>query len=305
MDLILHHYPASPFSEKVRAMLGYLGAEWHSVEIPNIMPRPLLMPLTGGYRKTPTLQMGANVYCDTAVIAQGLARHCGDTTLYAPGFPAHRVAEWADGPLFRTAVTLNFRPEALAGFMGQLGDTDPGEFMKDRAQLTEGTTLMASSPAAAMASLDQALCQLEASLDAPFLFGETPSIADFSVYHGLWFLDANSVNAPLLDAFAGIRAWMGRIAGFGHGTVHESSGEAALAHARACEPALPAIQSRWPEGVAEGDRVTVTPTDYGKIAVAGSLLAWGPEEIVLDREDPEAGHVMTHFPSAGFEVAPA
>ena len=56
----LHHYPASPFSEKIRLLLGYLNVSWYSVEISSIMPRPLLMPLTGGYRKTPTLQIGAN-----------------------------------------------------------------------------------------------------------------------------------------------------------------------------------------------------------------------------------------------------
>ena len=69
-DIILHHYPASPFAEKVRAMLGYKQLKWRSVLIPPVMPKPELTPLTGGYRKTPVLQIGADIYCDTSLIAR-------------------------------------------------------------------------------------------------------------------------------------------------------------------------------------------------------------------------------------------
>ena len=37
-DLILHHYPSSPFSEKVRLMLGHKGLAWKSVHIPRTPP---------------------------------------------------------------------------------------------------------------------------------------------------------------------------------------------------------------------------------------------------------------------------
>ena len=59
-DMILHHYAASPFSEKVRVAFGIKGLVWKSVIIPRILPKPDLMPLTGGYRKTPVLQIGAD-----------------------------------------------------------------------------------------------------------------------------------------------------------------------------------------------------------------------------------------------------
>ena len=117
---ILHHYPPSLFSEKIRTLLGYLRLDWQSVIIPPIMPRPHLMPLSGGYRKTPIMQIGANVYCDTEIICRKLAEIAGDETLYAQGFAAERVARWADTELFRTTVALNFRPEALATQMSQM-----------------------------------------------------------------------------------------------------------------------------------------------------------------------------------------
>jgi Glutathione S-transferase, N-terminal domain len=44
------------------------------VEIPVIMPKPDLTALTGGYRKTPVLQIGADIYCDSQLIMRELER---------------------------------------------------------------------------------------------------------------------------------------------------------------------------------------------------------------------------------------
>jgi glutathione S-transferase len=303
-DNYLHHYPASLFSEKVRLMLGYLGVPWKSVEISSIMPRPLLMPLTGGYRKTPTMQIGANIYCDTAVITAALVRHTGDTTLYSQGFVANRVAEWADSTLFRTMVAINFRPEAIGAFMGQLSSEEVAAFQADRADLTGEVSLVSVPVTAAMNALSSYLTQLNQSLTTPFLFGDAPGIADFSVYHCLWFVD-NPVNAELIDPHARVRDWMMRMAGFGHSDSTPSSAEDALAHAKACDPVLPELQPMVIAGVAVGDAVTVTPTEYGQIPVAGRLIAASAEEIVLERDDPDAGRLMTHFPNIGFDIKPA
>ena len=61
-DIILHHYETSPYAEKIRVALGIKGLAWSSVQIPRIMPKPDLMPLTGGYRKTPVMQIGADIF---------------------------------------------------------------------------------------------------------------------------------------------------------------------------------------------------------------------------------------------------
>lgn len=71
---ILHHFDQSPFSEKIRIIFGFKKLAWHSVRISRIMPRPDLMPMTGGYRRTPTMQIGADVYCDTQIIIRELER---------------------------------------------------------------------------------------------------------------------------------------------------------------------------------------------------------------------------------------
>ena len=300
--IYLHHYPASLFSEKIRGMLGYLGLSWRSVEISSIMPRPLLMPLTGGYRKTPTLQIGANVHCDTAVIAAALARHTGDETLFAPGFTAHRVAEWADSTLFRTTVAMNFRPEAIGAFMGQLSAEEVAAFQADRAELAGDAPMVSMPPDAAISAFSAYLTQLETSLAQPFLFGAAPSIGDFSVYHCLWFIDQNPVNAALIEPFQNVRSWMKRIAAFGHGEVEAASAEEALAHANELDPVLPELQSLALPGADIGDNVLVAPTDYGRVPVAGTLIAASSMELVLERKAPEVNRVMTHFPNIGFDV---
>ena len=302
MDIYLHHYPASLFSEKVRLLLGYLGLTWHSVEIPSIMPRPLLMPLSGGYRKTPVLQIGANVYCDTRIIARGVARQAGDDTLFSQGFIGQRVADWADTHLFQVTVALNFSPAAVRAMMGRFPPEEAEAFRKDRAELTQGASITSFSPEAAAGYLRHHLQQLDEAVAEGFLFGAEPSIADFSVYHNLWFVRNNPVNAPLLERWPAVRAWMQRMEAFGHGQVLESTGEAALAAAREERPVLPEIDGDLPEGFDLGGEVDVTPVDYGRIPVRGRLAAWSAEEVVIERESPETGPVMVHFPSPGFDV---
>jgi len=263
------------------------------------------MPLTGGYRRTPSLQIDANVYCDTAVITRALVRHSGDETLFAPGFPAHRVAEWADGQLFRIVVALNFAPVAVGSMFGSLAGISMEDFAKDRAELSGGQPIQSVPASAAAAHLDDAMTGLEESLSGDFIFGANPSIADFSIYHCLWFLRNNPVNAPLVEGFPKLLAWMARIADFGHGRRAEASGEEALATARGAEPVLPALDTRLPRDIALGERVVIAPVDYGRIPVEGELVGCSAHEAVLLREPAETGRVMTHFPRAGFDIARA
>jgi glutathione S-transferase len=72
--LILHHYDFSNYSEKVRVALGFKSLEWSSVIVPPVTPKPDLTALTGGYRRAPVLQIGADIYCDTRLILRELER---------------------------------------------------------------------------------------------------------------------------------------------------------------------------------------------------------------------------------------
>ena len=304
-DLFLHHYPASLFSEKIRSLLGYCALEWNSVQINNIMPRPNLMELSGGYRKTPILQDGASVFCDTKIIAQHVASRGNKTSLYAAGFVANRFAEWADTTLFRTAVGLCFQPKAVEVIAAQLGAENLQAFMADRAELSGGQQLASITPALAEASFVHYLRELESSLGQSFLFGDAPSIADFSLYHCLWFVSMNPVVAPLLDDFPRVKAYMQPFIEWGQQPGLDSTSEAALQRGTLAEPELFAYgESLASEGINLGDSVNVTPDDYGRIPVNGELLHLSDVAIVVRRSDPVAGQINAYFPRTGFDVEP-
>lgn len=266
------------------------------------------MPLSGGYRKTPIMQIGANIYCDTEIICRKLARLAGNRTLYAPGFAAERVARWADTELFRTTVALNFRPEALATQMSRMSESEVAAFQADRAELSGGAPIVSVDPVAAQADFCGLLENLETSLTTPYLFGNEPSIADFSVYHCLWFVAGNPANTPLFDPWPAVSAYLERMRGFGHGTHTEITAETALDIGASSQPQAPhdsRVDPHLAGDLNAGDEVTVAPNDYGRIPVAGKLVAYRDNEVVIERQDAQANHLMIHFPNIGFEVSSA
>lgn len=306
-ELILHHYPTSPFAEKTRLMLGFKGLSWRSVLISPVMPKPDLVALTGGYRKTPVLQVGADIYCDTALIARRLDQEKALPAFFPEGqeFTVATFAAWADSVLFQHAVSLVFQPESVAVRFARLPPEAIKAFVADRAQLFSGGT-------ASRLPLEQAkhqwpvfMARLEQQLqreERDYLFGE-PSIADFAVAHPLWFLKGTPVTSPLVDEYLAVHAWLGRVLGFGHGAYSELSAEEALEIARSTAPApLPEDGFIDPNGFKVGDQVSVAAIDYGVDPVVGELLYAGAEELIVRREDPRAGVVHVHFPRLGFKI---
>ena len=306
-ELILHHYDASPFAEKARLMLGFKQLSWRSVEIPRIMPKPDLLALTGGYRKTPVLQLGADIYCDTALIARRLDAEKATPALFPEGqeFVAASFAQWVDSQIFQHAVSLVFQPESVAVRFGKLPPEAVKAFVADRAGLFSGGSATRLPVEVAKHNWPSLMARVEQQLareEGDFLFGE-PSIADFSLAHCLWFLKGTPVTAPLVDAYPHVSAWLGRVLGFGHGASSALSAEDAIAIARAATPAaLPDEQFVEPNGFTVGQRVQIAATDYGVDPVEGELVFAGAEELILRREDDRAGTVHVHFPRLGFAI---
>jgi glutathione S-transferase len=307
--LILHHYPTSPFAEKARLMLGFKGLAWHSVNIPPMMPKPDLMPLTGGYRKTPVLQIGADIYCDTALIARQL-----DKVQPSPALlPADKQAvvatfgAWAGAVVFPHAVSFVFQPESAAVRFSRFTPEQRDAFLADRARLFSGGSASRVPIEVARHQWPAIIGRVEQQLQAggEFLFGEA-TYADFSFAHCLWFLKGTPVTAGLVDSYPAVLAWFERVLAFGHGTPSELSSADALEAARAATPApFAEIDFVDPSGFKAGDAVTVAAIDYGVDPVAGELVFCDQEEIVLRREDERAGVVHVHFPRLGFGIQAA
>lgn len=308
-ELILHHYPASLFSEKARLMLGFKGLSWRSVIIPPIMPKPDVTALTGGYRKTPVLQIGADIYCDTALIARRLEQEKSSPAFYPEGqeFTASSLAAWADSVLFLHAVSLVFQPASMAVRFAKAPPEAVKAFSADRASFFEGGTATRIPLELAKHQWPTLMGRLQLQLErnGDFLLG-APSIADFAVAHTLWFLKQTPVTSPLVDDHPEILAWYQRVIGFGHGAASELSSADALEIARRAAPQpLPVEDFIDPNGFEVGQQVSVSAVDYGVNPVQGELVFNGREEIVVRREDERAGDVHVHFPRYGFQIKAA
>jgi glutathione S-transferase len=297
-DIILHHYDLSPYAEKIRLILGFKGLAWKSVQIPMVMPKPDLTCLTGGYRKTPVLQIGADIYCDTKTIACALERVRPQPTL----FPANTQAT-------ERAVSSLADAMFLAGVGALVGaNLFPQEFIDDRKKMFPGGFDIEQMKKLVPAKLDQmrlALASLDAQLSdgRHFLLGDKICLADFSVYNPVSFLSMAPITAALTTPFKHLEAWRGRMAGIGHGTRTEISADEAIAIARDSTPVTgESVAAGEPNGYKAGDRLSVMPEDYGRDAVVGELVAADPYEIALKRRDPRVGEVVVHFPRQGYLV---
>ena len=301
--MILHHYPASPFAEKIRAILGFKQLNWQSVMIPSVMPKPDLMPLTGGYRKTPVLQIGADVYCDTALICDVLEHLAPTPSLYnhAPKGLVRSLAQWADTLLFPVAMAYNFQPQGAAHVMASFTPETVKVFAADRQAMRGGGARMHHADGTGMykSHLRRIASMLEGQA---FLLGDQPCLADFSVYHSLWFTRVQvPILAGILDATPAVTAWADRMAAFGHGQMTAITAEAALQTAKGASPqALVDDFFQDEHGIALGSQVTIAAESFGTEPTAGELVSATRTRYTLRRQDDRVGTVHVHFPRMGF-----
>jgi glutathione S-transferase len=301
VEIILHHYDASPFSEKVRVMLGLKGLAWRSVIQPVIMPKPDLIPLTGGYRRIPVMQIGADIYCDTQVILAELdARHPEPVVVRGADWA---VNLWADRLWFQATVAVVF---------AAIGEAVPRAFIADREQLSGRPFDIAAMKAAAPFARTQwrayAAWVEDGLSGVDFLGGSKASLADAAAYMNVWWLTAAAPAAAelLLKGLDRVQDWRARMAAIGHGRRSEMTGaEAREAATRATPAALPESDAFDPSGLSPGDALVARADDYGRDPVEGRLVALTRERAVIARECGELDVLHVHFPRAGYVLARA
>ena len=304
---ILHHYTLSSFSEKVRVALGFKDLAYGSVDIAPAPPRPLLAPLTGGYRRVPVLQIGADIYCDTNVILPTLERLYPSPTYYPAGSAgvARGLSFAWDRAMWIPTIGV------LSHF---IGDMFPAEFIQDRKDGYLGIDISKSAMAPNLELHRQQVHAQYAWLKAAladgrkFIFGDAPSALDLTCHHTIHLLRANC--PPEVDAMAGHEAllpWFQRVKAIGHGRPQAMTAEDAFAVACEAKP-VPVTHLGAhgdPGGLRDGTPVIVTPDDNARVPVSGTLVAASDAEVVIHRQDPQAGDLHIHFPRLGFNVLPA
>lgn len=303
-DLILHHFETSPFGEKIRLALGYKQLAWKSVLIPPILPKPDVVALTGGYRRTPVLQVGADIYCDTALICDVLEHVQPAPSLYpepAKGL-ARILAQWADTTLFWTLIA---GPKPDAHRYGGMPEAAPA-FTRDReAMFGAMERPLAPDALAAIRSYLRRLNNL--MQDQPWMAGAAPSVADFAVYHSLWFTRIRvPAEQDVLQNHVPLARWMDRMQAMGHGRREAFDAAGAIAVAAAAEPApaggglLQDSIFQDDHGIAPGSAVRLRAESFGAETTAGTLVAATRTHISVRRVDSRAGVVHVHFPRIGY-----
>ena len=300
--VILHHYPPSPVSEKVRVCLGIKGLKWDSVIIPRVPPKPKLMPLTGGFRLTPVMQIGADIYCDSVCIIHELENRFPAPTLFPDGDAesAWAIGRRTDQQMFSTVIAIVFSDGV---------ENMPEGFFKDRAQLYFGGDTSIESIRAQLADkLVEArthFAWIDAALQGQtFLGGDAPGAADAFAYYVTWFLRGRYSGGPaFLAAYPNLLRWEAEIKALGHGRPSDMSEDAALELARTSEP-LPGvgIHPDGSHGFEAEAMVSVRP-DNDENTTTGHLIGLSADRVSVLRDDPDIGTVAVHFPRAGYVIA--
>ena len=306
--LILHHYPTSPFAQKIRSVLGFKQLAWKSVIIPSVSPKPDLVALTGGYRKTPVLQVGADIYCDTALICEVLEHTQPDPVLYPPHLKgvARVFAQWADTTLFWASMAYNLQPKGAEMLFASLPLAAAQAFVADRKAMSEGMVRQRPQDAtAAYRSYLRRIAHMAEEHD--FLFGAEPCVADFAVYHPLWFTRRV---VPLMDdifnATPAVLEWMDRIEALGQGRMEKFTAADAITVAAGADP-LPLQGDVFQDehGIPLGTTVHIAAESFGLEVTEGELIAATRTRYTLRRTDPRAGVVHVHFPRIGYVLKKA
>lgn len=295
---ILYHYPMSPFSEKIRATMGVLDAEWHSVTVPASPPRSDLSPFIGGYRRIPVLQVGAQFYCDSQLAYDALVERTSELRVLSPEDEHFR--QWAETDVFFAVLSAQKPSTVMRFLIRELGVRGSLYFVRDRARMMRVSALNVLPTADSSSLIERYVAALsERLVDQAFLSGLSPRYLDVCCYHPLWM--AERVNSKVcLHWPEPVRAWAKRMQALGHGSKLSTSDGDIEAAIRSDEVDM----TNWSlaPGWRLGEAVVVSPLDYGLDPSWGQLTSLCDQRIVIRRRAPSGASIYLHFPRNGFSV---
>ena len=301
MDIILHHYPQSPFAEKIRLMLGYCDKRWLSLPSPPKPPRPNVDPLTGGYRRIPVAQLGADIFCDTRIIASEIALLENKPALAVENCSSEVIefCSRSESQVFIASFSAIPARLALPAVLKQFSLWQLPGFMLDRVKMTRGSDFKLMPLFEAQQVVLNHLVEMEARLEDKFLFGAEPCLADFATYPTFWML--NQIAPELIPAeLSKVTDWLARMKRFGHGHPHEVRRKLAFELAESCQPRN--IAPHWQSSATIGRQVSISPADYAKRPVKGELVGENEDRWILLRQTKAFGSLHVHFPKQGYQI---
>lgn len=303
--LILHHKMISPFSEKIRLMLGYCELDWQSVITPLIPPRPSLDPILQGYRRIPVAQLGADYFCDTRLIADEISQIAARPSLSpATLHPEHLdLCERIDSEYFLHCLNSLSPWGVLRKVLREvpLGDVLP--YLKDKKYL-----LAHRSPEAEKMITDRRsslqiwlnyLHELERMIRGPFILGEQASYLDFCAFHMIWFRQSMHKDEAWVER-PKLQHWYEHMRSLTHGNSKLLRAEQSIQ--AATQTARP-IADHFLSSKHIGELVSIRSRDISVGPTQGTLVGEDSERWIIARHHPRVGTCHLHFSKASSYLA--
>lgn len=265
-----------------------------------IAPKPDVEALTGGYRGTPVLQIGRDVFIDNWMIARALDE-----------FDASGPAINAQGGLREAALYAwgerLFTPLLHAALAAYQSEWD-ADFLADRKRVfpdVDFDTLNVSDPdrrSQVRAYLGTVEAQL--GLNQDFLGGAQADSCDIHVWGMVWMIhSALPALMPIVETFPRLTDWYERVSAFGTGDREDVKIDVAWQSLKD-GPARPLPDTPDHEPLAPwvGEVVDIAAGSADRGSASGRLLAVDHEQVVLGVEpiSGEAAHVW--FPRFGYHL---
>lgn len=333
--VIVYGYAASPFFQKITFLLDHYGVEWTLVDVPPVMPRPMLSKLLGiTYRRIPVVFIDGHAFIDTTAAALALERTfgggSGSKSLFRsfPALQLHLAVHWAEGAVFRLGV-------------GHLYNVPLNEtFVKDRKSFLPGSSFDSE---AMKARVPFVRSQLVANLEAierhlsegkgKFLFGDSPQYLDLSLSTPLnWVQTQLRTGEDLLPTvspknanqdwskfpFPRTLTWLAAVREYiaAHKVkpakiTAEQAAEVILEQAAKSAAQIerdatiskddPLVKAGWLNGE-KGQKVRVTPVDTGRVPQVGKLVGLDKESITIKVDAHNGKEILATFPRLNFEL---
>ena len=298
--LILHHYALSPYAEKIRSILGYVGLEWLSLISPALPPRPNLDPLTGGYRRIPVLQIGGDIFCDTKIIVDEISEISQNTSIRTESLSAEQLdlVHRSERDVFFAVINSQSPIKTIATLARLQGAVDTFRFLKDRIGVAKTSKISVPSRRASIQILTDFFNDIDQQLVGKlYLGGDTPCLADFAAYHPLWmYVSTGGIKLP--SNLRCLNDWMVLMESMGHGTALVIDQQTAFFEAKSEPRELPDSESQ----PLIGEPVRIAPNDYARDHSEGVLVAQTTTRSIIKRETEKFGKLHVHFPREGYVI---
>lgn len=335
-DIVLFNFPESVFGRRMVRYLNLRQLPFSRIRVPPNMPRPILQERLGiNYRRIPLMAIGRDVYIDTRLMLRKLETlypqdKLGATNSFEQGFEDMLEEFIIDGgPFVRTSGCIPVSAPFVNDKVWMKDRFDGSGGMFTREMLVENRSWCISQLRLYFTMLERVLADGRKWL----LNGPKPTLAEV---HAGWLYDwALNMAGDMGDAsndstadmekvlkesvYPKVNAWVRRwrstteeaenanpgAGAMDEGKAKEDAAVKRILDGKYCEPDALEFDTDDVLGLSKGQKVGVSPVDFGFThSDKGTLIGLTKEEVVIEIEVPggSSGKLRLHYPRINFKI---